>query len=558
MYQKNESKTRAISLQKAYRIEDYLYILPLIFVIIIFSLTNCAESAGNKADAPDGAITEDSAETIDLGEISDDNLVDIESVDDSTELQASSETSSDSTRANRRNSNNNSTVTGPTVTSSTPLDGASDVSLDTSITATLSGQVKVSTLNSGVLLKNAALKTIPATINFNTETGILSITPVYLDYNTSYTITVSPLVTDANGNAAEATEIVFTTENITSVSSILDDAGDNGQFNALTHDSSNNLHIAYKDETNSKLKYMIYNTSTEETVTSDVDTIDNPGTHVSLVLDDSEAAHLSYRRSGTKSLVYATNSQGSFASTVADGSNSGKHTATVINSSDNTDIVYWEKVEGVNSLGYAYGDYQGGFTAESIDTSDVADMGLSMAIDANDNLHVAYQSNTEGDRHLKYAYFNATSQAWSTEIIDETNDDNGIFPVIKLDANENIYIFYQYNTNQLKKLLCTTNASGDWVSSIVFATRENIVSFNPAVSMDENGYFHVSFYDSANNVIRYANNVYGFWATAIAGSAGDYTESLSSIDVANGNVYITYYYREGEEGNLSLFTISDY
>jgi hypothetical protein len=100
-------------------------------------------------------------------------------------------------------------TTPPTVTASTPANGATGVNAGVSPTVTFSEPMKASTITSSrIQLKNAASTVIPATVSYNATTKTVTLTPqAVLQFGATYTVTVkggTGGVTDTFGNPLAA------------------------------------------------------------------------------------------------------------------------------------------------------------------------------------------------------------------------------------------------------------------------------------------------------------------------------------------------------------------
>ena len=110
-------------------------------------------------------------------------------------------------------SGTSSDTTPPTVTSSTPSNGATSIALDTNITVVFSEAIKASSVTeTSVALKDGNSNTVATSKSF-ADTTTLVVTPdASLSLNTNYTLTLGTGITDDAGNAlASAQTISFTT-----------------------------------------------------------------------------------------------------------------------------------------------------------------------------------------------------------------------------------------------------------------------------------------------------------------------------------------------------------
>jgi hypothetical protein len=103
----------------------------------------------------------------------------------------------------------------PTVSSTSPTDNATDVAVDAAVTATFSEAMDASTITTGTVLVNDGLVDIAGTVSSNVN--IVTFTPTTdLDYDTTYTATITTDTEDLAGNALQADYLwSFTTQSDT-------------------------------------------------------------------------------------------------------------------------------------------------------------------------------------------------------------------------------------------------------------------------------------------------------------------------------------------------------
>lgn len=92
--------------------------------------------------------------------------------------------------------------TPPTVSSTSPTDNATDVAVDAAITTTFSEAMDASTITTGTFLVNDGLVDIAGTVSCNVN--IVTFTPTTdIDYDTTYTATITTDTEDLAGNALQ-------------------------------------------------------------------------------------------------------------------------------------------------------------------------------------------------------------------------------------------------------------------------------------------------------------------------------------------------------------------
>jgi len=118
-------------------------------------------------------------------------------------------------------------ATAPTVSSVSPVADATDVAVDTAITATFGEAMDASTITIG----SFTLDSVSGSVSYDSGTYTATFTPdASLSYSTTYTATLSTAITDAAGNPlASAYSWSFTTEPEVTPG----DANGDGNVNAL-------------------------------------------------------------------------------------------------------------------------------------------------------------------------------------------------------------------------------------------------------------------------------------------------------------------------------------
>lgn len=357
------------------------------------------------------------------------------------------------------------------------------------------------------------------------------------------------------------------------------------QNTSIAVDSSSNVHISYHN--GSKIKYAT-NASGSWISTS----LDNDGSNNSIAVDSSGNAHISYYGSNNhiadSVLKYATNASGSWVITTIEKSDrySGSSNINIaIDPSGNVHITY-----GFAELKYTR-NMQGSWTTTNVTNFDGGVS--SMSVDQSGNVHISY-----GGYYGCY-YTTNTTGSWSKKELDSSGGYN---ISIALDKHDNVHISY-YNNEHFKY---ATNTSGSWLtenilsnwgsayrnslgiavdsinnihlscttnSALEYVTYDNLGLWSVttvdsldcdydgscSIAVDKSGRLHISYYDCANNAIKYATNVSRSWATStIANDVHGYASFIYvSIAVdSSGKVHISYndYNINTEEGFLKYIT----
>jgi hypothetical protein len=107
-------------------------------------------------------------------------------------------------------------TTPPTVTTTSPLDGATNVAINTTVTATFSEPMDAATITAAgtfTMTTTTGAVNVPGTVTYNPATNTATFTPTsLLLHNTGYTATITTAAKDVAGNAMVANKVFsFTT-----------------------------------------------------------------------------------------------------------------------------------------------------------------------------------------------------------------------------------------------------------------------------------------------------------------------------------------------------------
>ena len=117
--------------------------------------------------------------------------------------------------------------------------------------------------------------------------------------------------------------------------------------------------------------------------------------------------------------------------------------------------------------------------------------GLALAVTPSGIVHIVYGENTSYALHYRHN----TSGAWTNETI----DNSGYFPSLRLDANGKAHVSFWHLAPY--DLRYASNSSGTWHSTTI----EPATSIgNTDIAVDSQGKAHISF--STNESVRYATN----------------------------------------------------
>jgi hypothetical protein len=245
--------------------------------------------------------------------------------------------------------------------------------------------------------------------------------------------------------------------------------GEDGTFNDMKYDGSDNLHFAWYDAASKTLKYAVRN---PDKVWSGITTIDggtDTGNFVSLALDGAGRPGVAYYDANNADLKYAHFNGSSWAVETVDSTNTvGYYPSLKYDASDNPVIAYYYKTGG--DLRFASNDGTG-WDVAAIDTLDDVGRYPSLALNpASGRWAVAYE--TTGGRGFKFAQ--KTKTAWSTTLVDE-NGAGGGFVSLAFDDNEQPAFSY-YDAKNADLRLARFNGGAWGVQTIAAKNSQGLYS----------------------------------------------------------------------------------
>jgi hypothetical protein len=387
------------------------------------------------------------------------------------------------------------------------------------------------------------------------------------------------------------------------VGETVDASSGRGRYSSIAIDSAGKRYISYFDATNGDLRIAVKDGGgwSHEIV----DSIDEAGRYTSIAVDKDDVVHVSYnvQAAGASTtdyfLKHAQGTPGAWTTEVVDGSGSaGTYTSIDVDDADVLHISYhaWFlddsdpfQPEYTAYLKHASGSF-GNWSRETIGSGGEDDIGKFTSIAAagsglNLQLHISYLGS---DKQLRYAdyglHFPNPTPNWRKGLVDEVAVI-GKYTSIDVDANDKIHISYVDDTKH--KLKYATNASGSWgtpevidnINALIGATSIGVftdgtvnmsyfsggeqlkfASNDPppwtietadsgttvgrysALTLDNDGYAHIAYWDEDNGDLRYATNASGSWQWETVDDEG-YVGKYPSIalDTA-GKVHIAYLY----------------
>jgi len=360
----------------------------------------------------------------------------------------------------------------------------------------------------------------------------------------------------------------------------VDSTGNVGLYTSIGLDSSANAHISYNDATNSDLKYVQYvgggggtGCASSDWTCTIIDSTD--GRYTSIDVDSSNAAHISYYHSASGGILkyaqYVGGGTGSgcassdwTCTTIAAAGGIAASTSIALDFSDNPQISFYDSANGHLYYAKFVGGGSGSgctssdWSCTNVDSTGAVGFNNAIALDSSNNPQISYwDASPNFDlKHAKYvggaSGTGCASADWTCTIVD-TSD--GRRNSIALDSSNNAHISYQDGFNSDLKYATyvgggsgTGCASPDW-SCITIDSSGN-VGADTSIAIDSSNNPHISYNDSTNSDLKYAEYVGGGGGSGCASS--DWTcstvESTDNVGThtslaldTSDNPYISYY-----------------
>jgi hypothetical protein len=282
-------------------------------------------------------------------------------------------------------------------------------------------------------------------------------------------------------------------------------------------DGLDKVHIAYYDLTNDELKYLT-NASGSWVTTTPASALGGytefQGGRVSLGLDSTDKAHVSYYDAAGRELKYVTNASGSWATEgVPSAGKVGDFNSIAVDSWDKVHISHAETSSG--ELRYTT-DASGSWVTEALPSPEGVNGPTWLSVDGSGKVHISYW----GSSGLQYV--TNASGAWVTESAPSAGYGGYSFAV---DNSGKVHISYisPYHEcpfpdllAQCNDLVYLTNASGSWVTSIVDTGKlsllppgEITILNGTAIAVDSANKVHMAY--TKGETLKHTTNALGFW-----------------------------------------------
>lgn len=328
----------------------------------------------------------------------------------------------------------------------------------------------------------------------------------------------------------------------------VDSSGDTGQMTSIALDEDDHPHIAYFDETNDRLRYAYFDG--DRWIRETVDSEDTVGVNPSIALNSAGVPRISYFDFFNLSLKYAVRLGANDWSTVtiADGVISqdrisslqapveiskllagvGIKSSLAVDDWDDPHIAFLDD----NQDNLRYTTYNGyAWVFDTVD--DINRLGgyPSLEIDSQDEPHISYYD--FDNANLKYARH--TAAGWQINFVDGIGDV-GRYSSLALDSGDNPHFYYFYNAGGSSDMKYASRVKWD-IQTISVAG----VLLDPgsrSLQIDDNGLPHIAF---GGQYLYHGWYNGSFWQVELVDGAANTGQYTSLALDNNGNPRISYY-----------------
>ncbi|MBI1910336.1 MAG: hypothetical protein HYS22_09245 [Deltaproteobacteria bacterium] len=263
----------------------------------------------------------------------------------------------------------------------------------------------------------------------------------------------------------------------------IDGIGDVGAGTSIAVDSNNKLHIAYRDTTNSTLKY-----ATNKSGSWVPETIEAGGVSPSIAVDSNGTVHISHQASNKVRYVTGTAGSWSGQEVLSTGNFAAVGASSLVVDTNNKVYVVGSNLPS-NNLYYTTNKL-GSWSSEEKVSDNAA--GASVAVNKTGIVYISFSKSNA----LTLA--TNSGSGWNITTIDSTMTVG--LDAISTDSTGHIYICYYDATN--KDLKYATNLTGSWVTMTLDSTGD--IGNYCDIAIDLNDRLHISYYDATNGRAKYA------------------------------------------------------
>jgi hypothetical protein len=327
------------------------------------------------------------------------------------------------------------------------------------------------------------------------------------------------------------------------VSAPIDQAADVGSYVSMKLDSSQRAHISYYDDVLDDLWYARWNGSTWNIWL--IDQVGAVGRYSSLALDAAGNPRISYYDDSNNRLKFAAYSGGVWQIQSVTGGQFGVQSSLALDSSGNPRIAFYDNQNGDLKVA-VWSPTSFNWIIRTVDSDQDVGRWPSLAIDASNQMHISYYHAT--DQGLKYARLNADGSTIAERIFLTGMRGIGNFSSLALDSGGNPHIaFFNDNADDLMYI----RYQGGW-GAIQTVDSWGIVGWDPSLALDSSGNPHISYYDYSQRHLRHAYWTGSQWKIGLVDDRGEVGEYSAMVMKDGTTPQIAYYDRTN--GDLKLAT----
>ncbi|UCE36350.1 MAG: PQQ-binding-like beta-propeller repeat protein [Thermoplasmata archaeon] len=261
------------------------------------------------------------------------------------------------------------------------------------------------------------------------------------------------------------------------------------------------------------------------------DSAPHGGYYTSIALDSQDYPHISYYSDGN--LKYTKWDGNSWnIETVDDNGTTGVSTSISLDSNDNAHISYYHFLPPQN-LKYAKWDGSS-WNIEIVDSNGNVGFSSSLELDSNNYPHIIYLN--DSSKRLKYAMW--TGSEWDIQIIDTPGNVGHLSICLALDKEDNPHIIW-FGHQPDHSLYYGKRYGNNWSITLVDTTA--YLKAGSSLTIDNNGYVHISYVDVSSGFLKYAKLIESNCSLVnVCNIGGSDVYTSIAIDV-NGYPHISFY-----------------
>jgi len=233
--------------------------------------------------------------------------------------------------------------------------------------------------------------------------------------------------------------------NINQAPPVVTTAGQNGSFNDIAYDKSDNLNMVWYDESNHNLKFAVRNSSKVWSNTQIIDSVGDVGSFVSMALDSTGKPAVAYYDSNNADLKYARYSGSQWSVEAVDQNfTTGYYPSLKFDSKDHPVIAYYYKTSGDLRLATNNGST---WSVTTIDSKSDVGRYPSLALNpATGRYAVAYEATAAG----AFKFAQQTKTGWNVAVVDTPGMGGGFVSLAFDNLSQPAFSYYDAKNADLK------------------------------------------------------------------------------------------------------------